>query len=125
MEVQIKYTTMLINDMEESVKFYRDVLGFEVDGTYRLPPEGDPVIGSITTMRSKKGDTMIELIKNDMDSAGFYSIGMEVTDMDEAMSQMRAKGVKILAGPAPTVYGCCSFIEDPNGVRICLIYHAA
>lgn len=124
MDIEIKYTTMIIDDMEESIKFYREVLGFEVDGTYRLPPKGEPVIGSITTMRSKKGDTMVELIKSDAFSKGFYSIGMEVDDMDEAMAQMRAKGVKILAEPAPTVYGCCSFIEDPNGVRICLIYHA-
>ena len=124
MEIQIKYTTMLIHDMEESVSFYRDVLGFEVDSTYRLPPEGEPVVGGITLMRSQKGDTMVELIKNDMNSIGFYSIGMEVTDMDEAMAQMRAKGVKILAEPVPTSVGCCAFIEDPNGVRICLIYHA-
>lgn len=122
MDIQVKYTTMIVNDMEESVNFYKDVLGFEVDSTYRLPPVGEPVVGSITLMRSK-GDTMVELIKNNEYNTGFYSVGMEVNDMDEVMHEMKARGAKILAEPAPTSVGCCAFIEDPNGVRICLIHH--
>lgn len=123
MEIQVKYTTMIVDDMEASVKFYRDVLGFEVDSTYRLPPEGEPVVGGITLMRSKGGGAMLELIKSDAYSTGFYSIGMDVNDMDEVLHEMKARGAKILAEPVPTQVGSCMFIEDPNGVRICLIHH--
>lgn len=122
MDIQIKYTTMIVNDMEESVKFYKDVMGFEVDSTYSLAPEGAPV-GSITLMKTKKGDTMVELIKDHVNNTGFYSIGMEVNDMDEAMKELQSRGAKILKEPAPTSVGSCAFIEDPNGVRICIIHH--
>lgn len=121
MDIQIKYSTMIVNDMEESIKFYRNVLGFEVDSKYTPAPEGAPV-GSITLMRSK-GDTMIELIKDYVNDTGFYSIGMEVNDMDEAMQELKSKGAKILKEPIPISVGSCAFIEDPNGVRICLIHH--
>ncbi len=122
MDIQIKYSTMIVNDIEESIRFYRDVLGFEVDSTYRLPPTGEPVVGCITLMRSK-GETMVELIENKAFSVGFYSIGMEVDDMDKAMQELKAKGAKVLKEPARTSVGSCAFIEDPNGVRICIIHH--
>lgn len=123
MEIKVKYTTMIVDNMEETVNFYRDVLGFEVDSTYRIPLEGEPVLAKITLMRSKGGGAMLELIQSDNYNTGFYSIGMDVNNMDEVLHEMKAKGVKILAEPAPTQVGCCMFIEDPNGVRICLIHH--
>ncbi|MDL2253008.1 VOC family protein [Ruminococcaceae bacterium OttesenSCG-928-I18] len=121
MEIQVKYSTMIVNDMEESVRFYRDVMGFTVDSTYHLTPKGAPE-GDITLMRAK-GDTMIELIKDHVNETGFYSIGMEVDDMDTAMRELKEKGAKILAEPMPTSVGSCAFLEDPNGVRICIIHH--
>lgn len=122
MDIQIKYTTMIVNDMEESIRFYRDVLGFVVDSKYTPAPEGAPV-GSITLMKSPKGETMVELIKDHVNDTGFYSIGMEVNDMDEAMRELKQKGAKILKEPMRISVGSCAFIEDPNGVRICLIHH--
>lgn len=121
MDIQIKYTTMIVNDMEESIKFYRDVMGFEVDSKYYPTPEGAPP-ASITLMKSG-GETMIELIKDHVNDTGFYSIGMEIDDMDKAMKELKEKGAKILSEPVPTSVGSCAFIEDPNGVRICLIHH--
>ena len=31
------YNTMIVNDMEESVAFYKDICGFEIDSVYDLP----------------------------------------------------------------------------------------
>lgn len=117
MDIQVKYSTMIVKDMEESIRFYREVMGFEVDSEYRPMPEI-----TITLMKAK-GDAMVELIKNNVNETGFYSIGMEVDDMDAAMQELKSKGAKILAEPAPTLVGSCAFIEDPNGVRIAIIHH--
>lgn len=122
MNAQVKYTTLIVADMDESIAFYQDVLGFTVDNTYAPAPPGAPV-GCITLMKSKEGDAMVELIKDHVNEPGFYSISMEVEDMDAAMAELTDKGAKILNGPVPISVGSCAFIEDPNGVRICIIHH--
>ena len=43
--------------------------------------------------------------------------------MEKAMEKLKSKGAKILKEPVPTSVGSCAFIEDPNGVRICIIHH--
>ncbi|WP_427846168.1 VOC family protein [Desulfitobacterium dichloroeliminans] len=54
------------------------------------------------------------------DGRGFYSIGMDVEDLTSTLAELKSKGIKITKGPLPTTAGSLAFIEDPNGVRICL-----
>ncbi len=117
MDIQVKYSTIIVKDMEESIRFYQDVLGFEVDSRYTPTPDI-----TITLMRAK-GDAMIELIKNNVNDVGFYSVGMEVDDMDSAMKELKSKGVKIIKEPVSTLVGSVAFLEDPNGVTIAVIHH--
>ena len=119
MQLQRKYTTSIVWDREESIRCDQDVLGFAEDSQYRPHPDT-----TITLMRAPKGETMVELIRSDAFETGFYSIGMEVEDMDEAMATLKARGAKILAEPAPTLVGSCAFIQDVNGVNIALVHHA-
>lgn len=118
MNLQVKYSTIIVKDMEESIRFYQEVLGFVVDSQYRPTPEI-----TITLMRPPKGETMVELIQSNAFDVGFYSIGMEVEDMEEAMETLKNRGAKILAEPAPTLVGSCAFIQDVNGVTIAIIHH--
>ena len=37
MKIKVQYTTMIVNDLEESVAFYRDVLGFSEGYHVDLP----------------------------------------------------------------------------------------
>ena len=37
MKVKVQYTTMIVNDLKESVAFYRDVLGFSEGYHVDLP----------------------------------------------------------------------------------------
>ena len=59
--MKIKYTTLIVNDMDESIKFYTEVMGFEIDSKYDLGPAG------IITLLKGEGETMVELIKNPTD----------------------------------------------------------
>ena len=47
MKIKVQYTTMIVKDLEESVRFYRDVLGFS-EGYHVETPDG----GQITIMNS-------------------------------------------------------------------------
>lgn len=115
--MKIKYTTMIVNDMDESVKFYRDVMGFEVDSQYDLGPAG-----TITLLKGE-GETMVELIKNPVDETGLFSVGMDVEDVNATVKELKSKGAKVTMGPTPITVGTLAFIEDPNGVKIALIQH--
>ncbi len=55
--MKIKYTTMIVKDMNESVEFYRDIMGFEVDSQH------NPFPGLTITLMKGEGETMIELIE--------------------------------------------------------------
>ncbi|MDC7238739.1 MAG: VOC family protein [Spirochaetales bacterium] len=49
MKIKAEYSTMIVKNLEESVRFYRDVLGF-TEGYHVDLPEG---IGAITIMNSE------------------------------------------------------------------------
>jgi len=115
--MKIKYTTMIVDDMDESVKFYRDVMGFEVDSQYDLGPAG-----TITLLKGE-GDAMIELIKNPVDEPGLFSVGMDVEDVKATVKELKSKGAKVTMEPTPITVGTLAFVEDPNGIRIALIQH--
>ena len=57
MNIKVQYTTLIVNDLEESAQFYRDVLGFR-EGYHVDTPDG----GAITIMESDGAS--VELICN-------------------------------------------------------------
>lgn len=117
MKIKVDYSTMIVKNMEESVTFYSDVLGFHVDSRYELGPAG-----RITLMQGE-GGAMVELIENSAHDVGLYSVGMDVDNLNDALEQIRSKGAKVTMEPIATKVGRMAFIEDPNGVRIALIQH--
>jgi len=115
--MKVSYATIIVADMDESVAFYRDVMGFEVDGHFT------PVPGVVITLMRGQGDAMVELIENTEDGVGLHSVGMEVEDVSATVEKLKAKGARITMEPVPTLVGSLAFMEDPNGVKIALIQH--
>ena len=116
-EMKVRYATIIVADMDESIDFYRGVMGFELDSQYK------PLPGVVITLMKGQGDAMVELIKNTEDSVGLHSVGMEVEDVSAAVEELKSKGARITMEPVPTLVGSLAFIEDPNGVKIALIQH--
>ena len=67
----------------------------------------------------------VELIESPMFDVGFYSIGTDVEDLDETLAILKERGCEPIAPIVPTSVGRQTFIQDPNGVRVCLIEHTA
>lgn len=118
MKIKVQYTTMIVKNLEESVRFYRDVLGF-TEGYHVETPEG----GQITIMNSD-GGASVELICNKDFPVGLYSVGTDVDDLDEAIKKLSEAGYQTIGPVIPTTVGRMTFVLDPNGVRICLIEHS-
>ena len=118
MHIKVQYTTMIVNDLEESVCFYRDVLGFQ-EGYHVDTPDG----GAITIMQSE-GGAAVELICNKNFPTGLFSVGTDVDDLDAAVAELKKKGYETTGPVIPTTVGKMTFVTDPNEVRICLIEHS-
>ena len=118
MKIKVQYSTMIVKDLEESVKFYRDILGFK-EGYHVDIPNG----GRITIMESD-GGASVELIENKAFETGLYSIGTDVDDLDATLRHLEENGIKATGPIVPTSVGRMTFVKDPNGVNICLIEHS-
>ena len=117
MRVSVQYSTMIVRDLEESVRFYRDVLGMKEGYHVDLPG------GSGITIMESEGGACVELIQNESFDIGLYSVGTDVDDLDEAIRVLEEKGYQTTK-VVPTTVGRMCFVLDPNDVRICLIEHS-
>ena len=117
MSIRVQYSTLIVKDLEESVRFYRDSLGFSEGYHVDLPNNAQ-----ITIMQSP-GGACVELIESADYETGMYSIGTDVDDLDETLAALAANGYRPVSPVIRTSVGRQAFILDPNGVRICLIEH--
>lgn len=118
MKISVKYSTMIVNNLDESVSFYRDVLGFSEGYHVDFP------VGGITIMNSPDGAS-VELIESPQFETGLYSVGTDVDDLDDVLKQVKLSGCEVIGEITPTTVGRQIFIKDPNSVRICLIEHTS
>ena len=116
MKIRVQYTTLIVKNLEQSVRFYRDVLGFTEGYHVDLP------VGQITIMQSQDG-ACVELIESPQFEVGMYSIGTDVDDLDEALRILAEQGCHPTGPVVKTTVGRQAFITDPDGNRICLIEH--
>lgn len=116
MKISVHYTTMIVKSLEESVGFYQDVMGFSQAYHVDFP------VGGITIMQSPDG-ACVELIEAPQFPIGLYSVGTDVENLDETLDELKSKGCLPIGEIVETTVGRQVFIQDPNGVRICLIEH--
>ena len=114
--MKIRYATVIVNDMEESVKFYTETLDFTVDEVFDVP-------GGKITLLDGDGFAGMELIEHPSYDVGIYSIGMDVEDITEEIEKLEEKGAEIALRPMPTQVGYMARVIDPNGINIVLVQH--
>lgn len=123
-----------VADLERSLSFYRDALGFEVIDRYTLDDEGlSAAVGAETTGRFAQldgGDARVELVEYDagqpVPQAAVYDtgathLGIEVEDIDAAYEAL-PDGVEAVSGPRTTGSGTrICFLRDPDGTLVELL----
>lgn len=113
--MKFSYSTLLVKNMDETLSFYRDVLGLSIAGRF------SPVPGLELAMLDT-GETQIELVCSE-ESAGAVtgsavSFGFEVESLDDMLALMKVKGIPIHSGPFYHPNVKFFFILDPNGLKI-------
>jgi len=90
------WATINVRDMEESLRFYQEVVGLTIDRRYQARPGVE-----ITFLG--KGETKIELIKNDeikdINIGENISLGFEVDSVDDMMEFVRLRASQFTVAP--------------------------
>ena len=116
----IKLITIHVNNMEKSLEFYKDKLGFTE--VRRIEHIEDMIM---IFLKDEEGG-LIELIENkkmpsndNVIKSSAVSFALFVTDMDETIIKLNRNGIQLNKGPIKMPTGeVLAFIKDPNGVEI-------
>ncbi len=144
----MNHTGFVVRDMERSLAFYRDLLGFEeernavVEDEYISQVAGFPDAKMhIVYLGIGDGKHSVELIQylnprgeqiapTERNAVGAAHLGFIVDDADALCEELSAKGVKFVSAPAvranaryPWAHKACYF-EDPDGNWLELIERA-
>ena len=124
--MRILHSMVRVNDLEESIKFYSEVLGMNLLREKKYP-EGKFSLAFLGYGKETE-NTVIELTynwdTNDYEHGNaFGHIAIEVDDIYKVCEGIKNKGVKVIRDPGPMMGSrlLLALIEDPNGYKIELI----
>jgi len=116
-----------VNNLEESLKFYTEVVGMQVQSRKDYP-EGKFTLAFVGFGPDKDQGGSIELTYNWDTSSyilgnAFGHIALAVDDIYGFCERVKNRGGKVTREPGPMKHGTTviAFIEDPNGYKIELI----
>ena len=120
MSIEFNHAGIVVADIEASTRFYRDLLGFDVVTSYKMP--GD---WPITYLRS--GGGQIELLGKHAvpqragpgdwgTNPGITHIGFKTDDLDGIAARLKQAGVQFKSEPRPAGSGIgrLMFVYDPD-----------
>ncbi len=123
---KLNHVSIAVADIDEALRFYRDVLGLEVTRRLRLEDR------ELEVAFIKVGDTELELIKPLTDDStvarfldrrgpGLHHLCFEVDDVVASMQELTDRGAQFVeTEPHPGAVGMVSFIHpgSTNGVLV-------
>ncbi len=119
---KLLHTRMRVSDMDQTIAFYRDVLGLQV-----LERKTSPRGSHLAFLCVPNSDELIELcsfppsgpvkVQEDL-----VHLAFEVENLDETIRALTAKQIKVTDGPTTTSSGSrFIFIDAPDGYEVELI----
>lgn len=119
---KLLHTRYRVEDLERTVKFYRDVIGLQEVQRHKSPRGSELVF-----MKAPESDELIELchypaggpvkVQPDLTHLAF-----SVDSMEEFAKHLATVGVKFSDGPIPrSKGGAIAFVDAPEGYEIELI----
>jgi lactoylglutathione lyase len=126
MKMRILHTMLRVNNLEESIKFYTEILGMKLlrqkdypEGKFTLAFVGyeDEAKAAAIELTYNYGVAQYEL------GNAFGHIALEVDDIYAACDKIKTQGGVITREPGPMKHGTTviAFVKDPNGYAIELI----
>lgn len=119
---KLLHTRMRVSDMDQTIRFYTEVLGLEV-----MERKTSPRGSHLAFLKVPNSEELIELcsfpasgpvkVQEDL-----VHLAFEVDNLDDTIRHLTAKGIPITDGPSRTAAGSrFLFIDAPDGYEIELI----
>jgi lactoylglutathione lyase len=113
------WSTIMVNNMDESLKFYQEIVGLNIDRRFQAGP-------GIEIAFLGDGETKVELIHDikleQVNLGKDISLGFQVNSVSQMMTFVKEKGIEIHSGPfQPNPNIKYFYILDPNGLKIQMV----
>lgn len=115
---------LAVADVDRSVAFYRDLLGFAVDALYDDPPYASLSQAGMRLSLAEQGHPAddrpgVLMTAPDDPTRAAVVLVLEVADALGAHRHLQARGADMLAPPySPPWGGCRFFVRDPDGFLV-------
>lgn len=115
---------LAVADIEASVAWYRDRLGFELEASYDDPPYATLALAGGRLSLAEQGHEAedrpgVLMVAPEERSRLQAALVLEVTNCRGAYEELRAAGVEFLAEPfSPPWGGARAFAVDPDGYLV-------
>jgi len=122
---RIDHVELVTDQLERTIQFYTEVLGFKVRSRDRVERSGAGVPLDIVYI--ELGGTTVELLTYEGAKIGpaptgihlgYNLIALEVEDMQKAVQYLKTKGIETVWGPIARAHYARAEITDPNGYHI-------
>ena len=119
---KLLHTRYRVNDLERTVKFYRDLLGLEEVSRHKSPRGSELVF-----MKAPASEALIELCSYPASGPvqvqpDLTHLAFQVDDLEAFARELEKKGVKLSDGPTKSSTGSVfAFVDAPEGYEIELI----
>lgn len=116
---KMDFLALIVEDIPQATKFYRDTLGFTVDSEKSVP--------NVYTQFQLEGDTIFALMASYPEegiNAGFDA-ALVVDDADARYAEWQASGVELLTEPIDMPFGRTFLFRTPDGHVLRAYQHPA
>ena len=126
----IAIVSVFVKDIDESLRFYTDVLGFKAAddvtlGDYRwctvVHPNQPELAVHLTTPGPPLSQEPQDAIRRAQDEGGTPGIGLNVDDCQATYDELSAKGVEFIQPPSERPYGVEALMRDNSGNWMVLV----
>ncbi len=116
--MRFAYTGIEVKNMDESIRFYTEMLGMELLDRHPIPQSG----GEVAALKSKDSEQLLELnfypdsrydVGSELDHLAF-----EVGDVQGEMQRLQSQGAIMARSLEVRSRYIVGFMKDPNGIWI-------
>ena len=140
MLTEVRHIGIVVKNIENSLKFYRDLLGLQIQRAMNESGEYiDNMLGfkdvkvKTVKMSAPNGLTLVELLEFDVpkgsnlsrhvNDIGASHVAFTVSNIDEMYNKLKQSGIKFNASPqlSPDGYAKVTFCLDPDNTPVELV----
>lgn len=131
MITNVSLVSVWVKDLDESLAFYTDVLGFEPKDDITLGedfrwvtvahPSQPELHLHLTTPSRPLSDDLIAAMQRAQAEGGLPGVGVNVDDCRKTYEELKAKGVEFLQEPEERPYGVEALMRDNSGNWMVLV----